>query len=211
MRLAPKDLIDNPEFELLIKLEHKNAKQFVKEQLVHKSKITKRYLWYQLSMITLLIALISSGLILWYVKSAVALLYIIGAFCFSFTLLIIIHELLHGLALLLLGYNKISFGGNIRKFVFFAQADQQVLSRHQFYILALFPLVTIKIVTITAILIAIVIHSPWIWFWMTTMAIHSFFCAGDIGFISFFKLNPDKEIFTFDSKAEKSTYFYQKK
>jgi len=210
MRLVPKDLIDNPKFELLVKLEHKNAKQFVKEQLSRRSHLTKRYLWYQFSMVTLLMALISCGLISWYAKSAVAMLFVAGAFCFSFTLLIFIHEMLHGLAFLLLGFSKISFGCDLRKFVFYAQADQQVLSRQEFYILALFPLVTIKVVTVAAIMITIIIHSPWLWFWLITMAIHSFFCAGDIGFISFFKHNPDKELFTFDSKSEKSSYFYQR-
>jgi hypothetical protein len=211
MRLAPKDLIDNSEFELLFKLEHKNVKEFVKEQLKHKSTLNKRYLWYQLSMATLLTGLVASGLILWYAKSAIPILFVFGAFCFSFSLLIVFHEMLHGLALLLLGFNKISFGGNLSKFVFYAQADQQVLSRHQFYILALFPLLTIKVITVVAILITIIIHSPWIWFWMITMAIHSFFCAGDIGLISFFKLHTEKELFTFDSKREKSSYFYQRK
>src|SRR5665648_101192 len=100
-----------------------------------------------------------------------AILFVIGAFCFSFTLLIFIHELLHGFAFLLLGFKKISFGGDIRKFVFYAQADQQVLSRHEFYFLALFPLVTIKAVTIAAILVTIFMHSPWLWFWMVVMAV----------------------------------------
>jgi len=211
MRLAPIDLIDNPEFELLVKLEHKNAKQFVKEQLRQKSRLTKKYLWYQLAMVTLLTALISSGLILWYVKSAVAMIFVFGALCFSFTFLIFFHEMLHGLAFLLLGFKKVSFGGDIRKFVFYAQADQQVLSRTEFYILALFPLVIIKIITVVAIVITIVTHSPWLWFWMIVMALHSFFCAGDIGLISFFKHYPDKELFTFDSKTEKSSYFYNRK
>lgn len=211
MRLKPKDLIDNPEFELLFRLEHENMKEFVKEQLSRKSWITKRYLWYQLSMLTLLTALVTSSLILWYVKSTLAILFVMGAFCFSFTLLIFFHEMLHGLAFLLLGFKKISFGGDIRKFVFYAQADQQVLSRIEFYILALFPLVTIKIITVVAIVITIVTHSPWLWFWMIVMALHSFFCAGDIGLISFFKHYPDKELFTFDSKTEKSSYFYNRK
>lgn len=210
MRLSPKDLSDNPEFELLFRLEHKNIKEFVKEQLRKKSRITKQYLWYQFSMATLLVSLITSGLILWYVKSAMAILFVIGAFCFSFTLLIFIHEMLHALAYLLLGFKKISFGGDIRKFVFYVQADQQVLSHHELNFLALFPLVTIKAVTVAAILITIFMHSPWIWFWMVVMALHSFFCAGDIGLITFFKHHPDKELFTFDSKMEKCSYFYQR-
>lgn len=211
MRLAPKDLIDNPDFELLIRLEHKNAKAFVKEQLRQNSKLTKRYLWYQFSMATLLTALISCGLILWYVKSTLPMLFVVGAFCFSFTLLIVFHELLHGLAFLLMGFRKISFGGDIRKFVFFAQADQQVISRQEFYILALFPLIAINLITVVAIIITIITHSPWFWFWMITMAIHSFFCAGDIGLLSFLNHNRNKEVFTFDSKTEKSSYFYQRK
>src|SRR5665648_210084 len=109
MRLSPKDLIDHPEFEFLFRLEHKNIKEFVKEQFRKKSRITKRYLWYQFSMATLLVALITSGLLLWYVKSTMAILFVIGAFCFSFTLLIFIHELLHGFAFLLLGFKKFHF------------------------------------------------------------------------------------------------------
>ena len=86
-------------------------------------------------MLTLLTALVTSGLILWYVKSTLAILFVFGAFCFSFTLLIFFHEMLHGLAFLLLGFKKISF----------------------------------------------------------------------------FKHYPDKELFTFDSKTEKSSYFFNRK
>lgn len=211
MRPTPKDLTNNPDFELIFKLEHNNAKHILKEHLRHKSKIAKRYLWYQLGMAILLTSLITCGFILWYVKSTVALFFIIGAFCFSFTLLLIFHEMLHGLAFLILGFNKISFRCDIRKFVFYAQADQQVLSLHEFYICALFPLMTIKVITVVSILITIVQHSPWIWFWMIVMALHSFYCDFDIGLVSIFHNNTKKEIFRFDSKAEKSSFYYRRK
>lgn len=127
---------------------------------------------------------------------------------FCFTFLVIIHELLHGLALKFTGAKKINYGGYLRKFVFYAEADSHILNRRQFAILALTPLVVIKLLTVAGIVIFW--HHPTIYFFVLVMSTHSLFCAGDVALLSLFYKNMKDEIFTYDVKAEKTSYFYRR-
>jgi hypothetical protein len=43
------------------------------------------------------------------------------------------------------------------------------------------------------------------------MCAHSLFCAGDIGLLSIFYKFGDAEVYTYDVKAEKTSYYYRKK
>lgn len=43
------------------------------------------------------------------------------------------------------------------------------------------------------------------------MSAHNQFCASDIGLLSIFFKNRNSEIFTFDVKAEKTSYFFMRK
>lgn len=135
--------------------------------------------------------------------------FFIGAFL-SITLLVFLHELIHVLALLLLGIRNISIGFNLWKFIFYVHADRQVITSKKFYMVALAPLIVVKILCIAAIIWAFLTgHS--IVLWLTIMSVHSFFCAGDIGLISLYENHPDEDIVTFDIKEDRCSYFYAKK
>ena len=132
----------------------------------------------------------------------------IAGVIFTLSFLIVIHELLHGLALKVTGAPKVTYGGYLKKFVFYAEADRHVLNREQFKLVALLPLVVVKILTLGGILFFWT--SPAVYFFILLMSAHSLFCAGDIGLLSFFYNDDENEIFTFDVKDEKTSYFYKR-
>ena len=127
---------------------------------------------------------------------------------FSFTVLIILHELLHAIAYLLVGAKKISFGMNLNKFMFYVQADKQVLNYKQFMFVALAPAVVVAVVSLTG---AIFFYGqPLYYFFMVIFGLHGLFCGGDFGLLCFFENRKEDEIYTFDVKSEEKTYFYKK-
>jgi hypothetical protein len=131
------------------------------------------------------------------------------AFLFSFSVLIVIHELLHAIAYWLTGARKISFGVILKKFIFYALADRQVIAAKAFHIVALAPLVIIKAICLFVILKTE--SSVLLYFSLTIMCLHSLFCAGDMAMLAFYRIHRGKEIYNFDNRSEGKTYFYTRK
>jgi hypothetical protein len=131
------------------------------------------------------------------------------AFLFSFSVLIAIHELLHAIAYWLTGARKISFGVILKKFIFYALADRQVIAEKAFHIVALAPLVIIKAICLFVILKTE--SSVLLYFSLTIMCLHSLFCAGDMAMLAFYRIHRGKEIYNFDNRSEGKTYFYIRK
>ena len=135
---------------------------------------------------------------------------IISFFAFGITgafLLIPIHELIHALAYKLVGAKTISFGSDIKNFVFFAAADKFVADYKDFQIIALAPVVTI---TFISIIILFFISGNLVWSFIGLITVHSMFSGGDFGLLSYFHENRDKEIVTYDDVQNKISYFYSK-
>jgi protein-S-isoprenylcysteine O-methyltransferase Ste14 len=125
---------------------------------------------------------------------------------FTFSVLIVLHEFIHALAYRWVGANKISFGMELKKFLFYVQADRQVLNYKQFQIVALAPVITVGFLSMLGMVIFY--NSPVFFFFLPIFAFHSLFCGGDFGLLCFFQNRPETEILTFDVKEEKKTYFY---
>lgn len=122
-------------------------------------------------------------------------------------LLIPIHEGLHGLAYKYLGAPKVSYGANLRKFVFFALADKYVVDYREFRIVALTPFVVITL--ITSILYALS-SIYWGYTCLGLIFVHSMCCGGDFGLLSYFWEHRNKTIVTYDDVEQKVSYFYEK-
>ena len=199
----------NPErFELVAQINHQQIKEFVIEQLTSDGKIIRFYMYYQVAMIAVGAFFLARSVILAFKYTAIELIYTIAALVFSLTVLVVIHELIHGLALKLAGAPKVSFGGYIRKFIFYAEADLFVINRRQFAFIALAPLVLVKLLTLAGIIFFFNHHV--FYFLIFVISAHSLFCAGDIGLLSLFYKYRDGEIFNFDSQAEKTSYYFRK-
>ena len=201
-------LQNSGEYELIAELDHYHIKEFVIEQLSGGGKIVKAFMVYQLimSLVGLLFVTRSIALAL---HGELTFLYVtIGSLIFCFTFLVILHELLHGLAVKLTGARKVNFGGYFSKFIFYAEADRHVLNRRQFVFLALTPLAVVKIISLAGAVLFL--HHPVFYFFIITMSIHSLFCAGDIGLMTLFYKYNNQEVYTFDVKEERKAYFFRK-
>ncbi len=208
-KLTPEDLQNNSSFELLSEVSHQNLREFVVEQIKREKYIIRFYSAYQGIMLGILIYIITRSVV-FSVKGQPEKLLSIGlAMLFSFTALIIIHELFHALAYLLTGARKISFGVILKKFVFYALADRQVIAPRAFHIVALAPFVVVKLVCLVVIFATGDIQLRY--FFMTIMCLHSLFCAGDMAMLAFYNLHRGKEIYNFDNRSEGKTYFYIRK
>lgn len=208
-KLTPEDLLDEKEFELMTEVSHQDLKEFVVAQISQEKLIIRTYSIYQLIMVLLFMFFLSKSVILAIKGFPEMLIPIVFAIVFSLSILIIVHELLHALAYLLIGARKISFGAIIKKFVFYALADRQVISQGAFRIVALAPFVVVKLACLIGIVI--LFNQQLMYFFVTVMCLHSLFCAGDIAMLAFYRIHKDKEIYNFDDKAKGKTYFYCRK
>ena len=202
------ELQNSGKYELMAQLNHQQIKEFVIEQLTGNSKIIKIYMIYQVLMIMTGMFFFTRSIVLAFKGYSLPLFYSLAALVFCFSILIVIHELLHGIALKFSGAPKISFGGYLKKFVFYAEADQFVINRKQFAFIALTPLFAVKLITLIGIIF--LFSYPVIYFLIFVMSAHSLFCAGDIGLYSVFLKLKNVEVFSFDVKAEKTSYFYRR-
>jgi hypothetical protein len=202
------ELLNPEKFELIAQLNHSQIKEFVINQLMQNGKIIKIYMIYQILMIMIGMFFFTRSIVLAFQSSPTQLYYSLAALIFCFSALVIIHELLHGVALKLTGAKHVTFGGYLKKFIFYAEADQFVINRRQFTFIALTPLFAVKLITLIGIIL--LFNQPVFYFLIFVMSAHSLFCAGDIGLLSIFYKIKNIEIFTFDVKAEKTSYFYRR-
>lgn len=209
-QISPSDLINKEEYELLKSVHYTEMKAFVLAEIRNKSNLLKVY-----GIVQLLAAIVLFAVLGYFIATSihaktisVEVKSMLWAAIFSFTLVIPIHEGLHAIAFLILGKRDISFGVQWRKFLFYAESNMQVLDRKQMILVALFPLIIISLLAIAAILFCG--EMPCVLFCGTTVLIHLFFCSGDLTIISFFERHKPHEVFTFDNRKEKRTYYYQK-
>lgn len=200
------ELHDPDKFEKIAELGHPQIKDFVLDQLAKGGTLVTSYMVYQVLMMLVGIWFIVRAAILAFDNFSSPLVMTGLSLVFSFTLLIPIHELLHGLALKITGARNIHYGGYLRKFIFYAEADRHVMNKSQFTFVALTPLITVKLVTFCGIILFW--SSPLFFFFVTLMAAHSFFCAGDIGLLSLFMR--DDNVYTYDIREEKRSFYFKK-
>lgn len=203
------ELQNSGKYEMLYELEHQQVKEFVIHQITSGSKLVRGYMLYQLLMILIGLFIVTRPLVLAFRGNYQPLIYLLAAVIFTFTILILIHELLHALAFKITGARHVSIGTYLKKFIFYAEADRHVLNRRQFTLVALTPLLTVKLATLTGVIMTV--GNPAVYFWVFVMSAHSLFCAGDIGILDYFYQFRDSKLFTFDLKDEKKSYFYREK
>jgi len=99
------ELRNSGEYELIAQLNHQQIKEFVTTQLTGKSKIIKGYMIYQVLMILIGMFFFTRSIVLAFKGDSVPFYYSMAALFFCFSVLIIIHELLHVISLKILGYS----------------------------------------------------------------------------------------------------------
>ena len=203
------ELNDPVAFDLFATVEQNRIKDFVLQQVMSDKKLIPVYMIYQTLLFLAGIFFFTRSVVLAYRGDPHYLLVSAGAIVFSMTLLVAIHELLHGIALKITGAPKVKFGGILSKFIFFAEADHFVLGKKAFLFVAFTPFVVINLMTIAGIILFFSV--PFLYFFLIVMVIHSFFCSGDVALATIFYRFPGRETYTYDNAAEKKTYYFMKK
>ena len=205
-KLSPEDLQNSGEFELLAQVSHQKLREFIVQQISKEKYIIRIYSIYQVAMMAVFFFLLTRSIVLAVKGFPESIIWMGIAVLFSFSLLVVIHELLHALAYWLTGARRISFGLILKKFIFYALADRQVIASRAFHIVALTPFVVVKLICIVGFLQFY--NDQLMYFFLSVMCLHSLFCAGDMAMLAFYKLHQGKEIYNFDNRSEGKTYFY---
>ncbi len=208
MRHSVEDIQQNPDFQLLDKLSYDHILDFALDYL---KKPTKSMTFYFLFLLILILVLTISVILGIIVKDRtfIRLLqqYFYGL-VISFTIIIPIHEAIHGIVYFLLGARKISFGAELKQFAFYAVADRFVTPRNGFYILALAPFLIVSLLNLAGF---IFVHGYAGYTYISVLFFHTTMCAGDFALLSYYEFHKDKDIYTFDDVKNRTSYFYYKK
>lgn len=203
------DLLANGEYSEIASVNHTDIKDFIVAELVKQPLWARVANMYQIAgLLAFMLGTFKAFMPYFIQRETSYLWWLLGGIVFTFSFLIVIHELIHALAYKYVGAKYLSFGMNIRKFLFYVQADKEVLNYQQFRIVALAPAVLVAVGSILAM--AILYQHEAFYFFIPIFAFHSLFCSGDFGLLSFFSNRCDQDIVTFDIKAEGKTYFYAK-
>lgn len=208
--LTPQDLIDNPSFELIEEVSYSNLKAFVIKEIGYKSKLIR---WYSITQVVAILILLFVGCFylfefIFNSHYKTELITFGLSLVFSFTLLVIIHELIHAAAFLILGKRDIGFGAQWKKFLFYAESNREVLNRNEMLTVALAPFAVITILGLS--LFFFFPNKPISLAGLFVFLTHFFFCGGDFAIISFFIRQKPFELFTFDDRIEKKSSYFRK-
>ncbi|MFA9388588.1 MAG: DUF3267 domain-containing protein [Prolixibacteraceae bacterium] len=210
-QLSPSDLHKHAQFELIQAVPYAEMKDFVLTELKFNGPLIKIY-----SFVQLFAAIGLIGIVLFYLMQSVQsksfapeLLNLFLAAVCSIPILIPLHEGIHALAYLIKGKRDLSFGAQWKKFLFYAESNMQVLDRREMQFVALLPLITI---TVLGTIGMIVFSASWLKLFCCILSlIHLFFCSGDMVILSFFQRQLPNEVFTYDNRKEKKTYYFRKR
>lgn len=203
------ELSNSSEYELIEELDITDIKSFVVREITQSNTWSLIARMYQGASMLLIGFLLFRAVMAWIQAGNTLYLQWMGwGLLFCFTLLIVIHELLHYFAFLLVGVRNLSFGMKLSKFIFYVQADKEVVNYRQMKIVGLAPLVVVALAT--TIIALLNFGGPLYFAALTVLSVHSLFCAGDLGMLSFFENRKGDEIVTYDDKEAGKAYFYRK-
>lgn len=205
MQITPTQL-ESSGYTLLDRLEHEQMTTFIQQYV----KKRNWYGWGYYALTAIFMAGIAATAVYSYQRQLLSIERMSTAFFWSFLVafaLVPLHEFIHVLAYKKLGAINTSYDVLWRKLMFLAVADQFVASRREFIVVALAPCVTISVL----LLALLPFVSPFYFYLITCVLFwHFSFCAGDFGLLSYFAYHADKEVVTYDDKANRISYFYAK-
>jgi len=127
---------------------------------------------------------------------------------FTFTIGVLIHELLHLLVYKILGAKKTRLKMLWSQGAVAAVADQFVVSEKEFYWLAFTPFVVLT----TAGLVALFLTYGWVFYAASFfLVIHTTACIGDFSLAGYMYENRGRSIYTFDDIENDRSFFFEKR
>ncbi len=206
--MTVEELQQDPAYEHWVSLSHDEILPFVQEEFGRQGWLTRFYLLLNLALLLAMILLgiwqVSRGLL----GAGTVILNSILGFVLTLTLLVPVHEGIHGLAYKLAGAPRVQYGSDIRKFIFYAMADRFVVGFSQFAIVALAPFLVINFFTILAVFYVSLNYQ---WFLLGVLLMHTGACAGDFAMLSFFLRHREKGLLTYDDVSRHISHFYRER
>ena len=207
MSYNTKDLQDESRFRLLKILRYEDIVEFVFENIRKPNYSTRFYYLILILLFACIVGFSVAGfrndlfIFRQYFK------FFLMGFVSGSVLIIPVHELLHGFAYKIAGAPRIDFGSDLRQGIFYVAANNYVIGRKKFAVVALMPFLVINIAT----LIISGFLTPYFFIMaLFLLFFHNLMCIGDFAMLSFFLVNEDKELYTYDNHKEKTSYIYEK-
>lgn len=188
-------------------LSHHEILPFVQDEFGRQGGLTRFYLLLNLA---LLLFMVLFGA--WQVNQGMAtadmvILNSILGLALTLSLLVPVHEAIHGLAYKLVGAPAVQYGSDIRKFIFYAMADHFVIGFSRFVVVALAPFLVINFLTTLAIFYVSLNYQ---WVLLGVLLMHTGACAGDFAMLSFFLRHRREGMLTYDDVSRKVSHFYRR-
>ena len=206
--MTVEELQQHPGYEQWVVLSHDEILPFVQDEFGRRGWLTRFYLLLNLAFLLFMILLgawqASHGLI----GAGRAILNSILGFALTLSLLVPVHEAIHGLAYKLVGAPQVHYGSDLKKFIFYAMADHFVVGFPRFVFVALAPFFTINFFAALSIFYVSLNHQ---WILLGVLLMHTGACAGDFAMLSFFLRIRKQGLFTYDDVSKNASYFYRKR
>lgn len=199
---TPEQLLEGDGYKKLEELNHNEMVPFLMKNLKNRNPVNGIFKHGTM----LLIALV---LFVWIGRWDTASFFIgLGAgLLFTFTIGVIIHEVLHLIVYKLLGAKKTKLKPLWEQGAVAAVADRFVVSEKEFYLLAFTPFVVLT----AAGIFALFNTYGWIFYGVSTfLVVHATACIGDFSLAGFMYENRHRSVVTFDNTEEEKSYFFVK-
>ncbi len=208
MRQTVENIQKDPEFKLLDKLHYDSIVEFATDYLRKRTRTITIYLLLIIAFFLIQWTAFVYGITVQDLNFISLLKQFLYGLIISMTIVIPLHELIHGIGYFLLGARKIRFGAALKHFAFYAVADDFVAGRAGFIFLALSPFVVVSILNLLGFFL---VHGYAGYTYISVLFFHATMCAGDFALLSYFEFHRDKELYTFDDVKNKTSYFYYRK
>jgi len=208
MRLTPGQIKSDPGFVYLDELQYDDIVEFTSKYLKKRTPSMRFFYLSLLGMAILVIGALIFGMISHNRTFGSIMKQYLYGLIISFSVIIPIHEIIHGLVYVLLGARKIRFGAEFRQFAFYAVADEFVTTKIGFYILACSPFLIITLLNLAGFIFVPGVAS---YTYIAIIFFHATMCIGDFALMSYYDTHRDKNIYSFDDVKKKISYFYYKK
>lgn len=200
------ELNNEVKYHKVLELEHEEMLPFVQDEFSARSWLVRGYMGLNIALVLFFVFLAVIHIILGWIGWWTLILYFFAGIGMTMTILIPIHELLHGIAYKMVGAPKVSYGVNWQAFYFYAVADRFVVGRPGIWFVALAPFV---VITLSAIGFAFYVSLNYQWLLYGVIFMHTGACAGDVAILSFFERHSERVIYTYDDVKNNISYFFE--
>jgi hypothetical protein len=207
MALTTEKISTSPDYKLVRQLHHNEIIDFLTQQLRQLRWPMTFFYGFNIMLIAWIISFTAGNFAHNYIQWSSYFLYLLLGLIAGMVLVIPVHEGLHGLAYKLIGAGKVKYGADLKQMLFYASAPGFVADKRGFYLVAFTPFVIINLFFLAGIIYG---QIPLQWGSLVALFTHSTMCIGDFAMINYMSSFHGKDVYTFDDKKERKSYFYIK-